>query len=106
MSDANAAADRLNVLIRKNGRDFLRMPASVKAYLGQELATFPEEKAVLEAAFDAGVHDQVCNLNGEIRPHVKRRVDVDQLQAPRRLDLLAQRAALQGREDQRGPPRD
>ena len=67
MSDANAAADRLNVLIRKNGRDFLRMPASVKAYLGQELATFPEEKAVLEAAFDAGVHDQVRKLNGENR---------------------------------------
>ena len=30
MSNAIAAADRLTSLIRKNGRDFLRMPASVR----------------------------------------------------------------------------
>jgi hypothetical protein len=59
MSTTNAAADRLNALIRTNGPDFLRMPSSVKAYLGHELEPFPEERAVLQAAFDAGVHTNV-----------------------------------------------
>lgn len=60
MSTTNAAADRFHALIRTNGRDFLRMPSSVKAYLRQELDAFPEERAVLEAAFDAGVHAKVA----------------------------------------------
>jgi hypothetical protein len=59
MSTTSAAADRLNALIRTNGKDFLRMPASVKAYLRQELGNFPEERDVLEAAFDADVHASV-----------------------------------------------
>lgn len=63
MSTANAAADRLCSLVRKNGHDFLRMPASVKAYLAQSLHDMPEERDVLLAAFAAGVHDQVLQQN-------------------------------------------
>jgi hypothetical protein len=59
MSTANAAADRLCALIRMNGHDFLRMPASVKAYLAQQLHDLPEERDVLLAAYEAGMHEQV-----------------------------------------------
>lgn len=43
------------------------MPGSVKAYFALELSPFPEERAVLEAAYEAGVHNQVLNTNGENR---------------------------------------
>ncbi|MFO0936610.1 MAG: hypothetical protein U0798_08875 [Gemmataceae bacterium] len=59
MSSLNQATERLYQLIRRQGHDFLKLPSSVKVYLNQELAEFPEEKAVLIASIDAGVLDQV-----------------------------------------------
>lgn len=63
MSTANAAAERLCALIRKNGHDFLQMPSGVKAYLTQQLHDMPEERDVLLAAYAAGVHEQVRQEN-------------------------------------------
>ena len=67
MSTANAAAERLCALVRKNGHDFLRMPAGVKAYLAQQLHDMPEERDVLLAAYTAGVHDQIKLQNYDNR---------------------------------------
>jgi hypothetical protein len=67
MSTANIAATRLQLLLKDKGVGFLGMAGSVKAYLHQQLRDFPEERAVLEAAYDRGLHTQLTVPTGANR---------------------------------------
>lgn len=64
MSTANIAATRLQLLLKDKGEGFLSMAGSVKAYFHQQLSEFPEEKKVLEAAYDRGLHKQLTVPEG------------------------------------------
>jgi hypothetical protein len=67
MNSTNMAADRLRYLVQSKGETFLKMSGSVKAFFLQELAEFPEEKAVIEATYNAGICDQLKTPDGENR---------------------------------------